>query len=210
MSHAAFDNEHRLTTDRITKRKEGKVTIEVALFLSLKSLALSVLSLGTRMVSYCTLTGTAGTDPPDYAILSASTHGLMEEEGEGAGRGRKGTSNSEGGDDDVTIILSPTSLPSPKDSISSAAKSSFAILSAEDGKVMYTFVPNTPTAYSDIDRAVPSTPTHFFCAEGLNVLSGESPLFASEGLSLSLKRCSNARCCVTAINGCTTTSSCMA
>ena len=189
MSHAAFDNEHRLTTDRITKRKEGKVTIEVALFLSLKSLALSVLSLGTRVVSYCTLTRTAGTDPPDYAILSASTHGLMEEEG--AERGRKGTSNSEGGDDDVTIILSPTSLSSPKDSISSAPQSSFAILSPEDGKVMYTFVPNTPTAHSDIDRAVPSSPTHFFSAEGLNVLSGESPLFSSEGLSLSLKRCSN-------------------
>lgn len=191
MSHAVFDSEHRLTTDRITMRKEGKVTIEVALYLSLKSLALSVVSLFNRVVSCCSLNRTVDRDPPDYALVSASTHGLMDGEGEGTG-GKGGVLN---GEEDVTIILSPTSLysPTPKDAISSAPKSSFAILSVEDGKVMYTFVPNNPTAHSDIDRAVP-TATPFFRAEGLNVLSGESPLFASEGLSLSLKRYSNIYC----------------
>lgn len=188
MVHAAFDNEHRLTTDRITKRKEGKVTIEVALLQSLKSISLSVSSLVTRLIAYCASMRTTGTEPVDYAMLSASTHGLIEG---GAGGRRRGASNSEiTEDDDVTITLSPTSLhPIPNATSSPIAKSSPTSIRPDDGKVIYTFVPNTPSAYSDLDRALPAAP--FFQAEGLNVLSGETPLFAPEGLALSLRRYGN-------------------
>jgi hypothetical protein len=109
MTHAAFDNEHRLTTDKITKRTEGKVATEVALYQSIKSLILSIISLcyqishawntgsmssllsifqsngnatdaaGSQMGSVKKRGREEGRGPVDYNMLPGSTHGLMDE-----------------------------------------------------------------------------------------------------------------------------------
>jgi hypothetical protein len=203
MTHAAFDKEHRLTTDRITKRVEGKVTIEVALLLSLKGMFLGIFAaflaavkaypIGGRGSVPGTETAVPGRsrskiDSSAYESVSVSRHGLMaEEEKDGGTDGdsdremelvREGSST----DDDVTIILSPQSLIADV----SQSKSPFTILPCEDGRVTYTFLTNTPTAHTDLERS--QSQETLFKADGINVLSGEANLFSSEGLTLVLKR----------------------
>ena len=255
MTHAAFDNEHRLTTDKITKRTEGKVATEVALYQSIKSLILSMISLFyqishawntgtmTSLLSIYQTNGSAsdvagsqmgsvkkrgreqGRGPVDYNMLPGSTHGLMDE-GEIYGNGivenedenedenengiengsddkfkikngSRNESKSENGsmsvddDDEVTINLSPSKSPmhalNGKSTTLSSSPSSSSIDIIDSGKTSYSFLPNTPTAHTDIENTAPSSEI-FFKAEGINVLCGESNLFSSDGLMLQLRR----------------------
>lgn len=253
MTHAAFDNEHRLTTDKITKRTEGKVATEVALYQSIKSLILSIINLFyqilhawntgtmTSLLSIFQSNGSAsdvagsqmgsvkkrgreeGRGPVDYNMLPGSTHGLMDEgriygkeENEDENdndtengiengshnknrikNGSKNESKGENGnmsvddDDEVTINLSPSKSPmhalNGKSSTLSSSPSSSSIDIIDTGKTSYSFLPNTPTAHTDIENTAPSSEI-FFKAEGINVLCGESNLFSSDGLMLQLRR----------------------
>lgn len=217
MTHAAFDKEHRLTTDKITKREEGKVTIEIALLLSLKAMFVGIYATLTAAVNALTEAiqargsapgtalagrGTFKNDTSDYEAVSVSRHGLMAEEEKDGDRDmdregnrdrnrdgeedlvREGSST----DDDVTIILSPLS-PIPAQHPSKIPSS---VLYPDDGKVAYTFLNNTPTAHTDLER--PQSLGHFFKAEGINVLSGDANLFCADGLTMVLKRC--VLCCI--------------
>lgn len=249
MTHAAFDNEHRLTTDKITKRTEGKVATEVALYQSIKSLILSIISLFYQ-ISHAWNTGTMtsllsifqsngsesdvagrqmgsikkrgrdkGRGPVDYNMLPGSTHGLMdegriyakeenEEDNENDGieigsdkekkmkNGSRNENKSENrnmsvdDDDEVTINLSPSKSPmhaiNGKSTTLSSSPSSSSIDIVDSGKTSYSFLPNTPTAHTDIENTVSSE--IFFKAEGINVLCGETNLFSSDGLMLQLRR----------------------
>jgi hypothetical protein len=250
MTHAAFDNEHRLTTDKITKRTEGKVATEVALYQSIKSLILSIISLFYQ-ISHAWNTGSMtsllsifqsngsendvtggqmgsvkkrgreeGRGPVDYNMLPGSTHGLMDEgriygkeeneddnenengienESDSKNRIKNGSRNESKGengnmtvddDDEVTINLSPSKSPmhalNGKSSTLSSSPSSSSIDIIDSGKTSYSFLPNTPTAHTDIENAVSSE--IFFKAEGINVLCGETNLFSSDGLMLQLRR----------------------
>ena len=253
MTHAAFDDEHRLTTDKITKRIEGKVATEVALYQSIKYLALNTIncvyhvSVACSTGSYTSIlsafqsnvSGSSGGrggsgggggsqagnvkkrsrgegrgegrgGPIDYNMLPGSTHGLMDEgriygkeenennnenENENGGRDEskreKNDLNSNNDDDEVTVALSPSSSPMHKrNGISStiipSSSSSSSIDVSENGKTTYFFLPNIPTAHTDIENLISSE--IFFKAEGINVLCGETNLFASDGLMLHLKR----------------------
>lgn len=254
MTHAAFDNEHRLTTDKISKRTEGKVATEVALYQSIKGLIMSMISLFyqishawntgtmTSLLSIFQSNGSAsdiaggkmGNDkkrgreegrgrPVDYNMLPGSTHGLMDEgriygkeenendeneNGNGKGiengsdnknemkNGHRKESKSENGkmsaddDDEVTINLSPSKSPmhalNGKSSTLSSFTSSSSIDIIDSGKTSYSFLPNTPTAHTDIENTISSDV--FFKAEGINVLCGETNLFSSDGLMLQLRR----------------------
>jgi Uncharacterised protein family (UPF0014) len=204
MTHAAFDKDHRLTTDRITMRVEGKVTIEVALLLSLKGMlqgifaaflaAVKASPIGARGIVSGTGITVSGKSRPkvdssDRESVSVSRHGLMADEEKGGGRDgyiememelyREGSST----DDDVTVILSPHSLVADV----SRSKSPFTVLPCADGKVTYSFLSNTPTAHTDLER--PQSLGPIFKADGINVLSGEENLFCSDGLTMVLKRC---------------------
>lgn len=183
MTHAAFDNDHRLTTNRIVKRVEGKVTIEVALLMSILGMFSTVkdiiIACRDRMTSITPeSTGMSRERSGNYAQLP--------------GMGGKGKAQSESSmeDDDVTIILSPSVLH-PHTASLSTGLSSKALLTVDsggpdDGKVSYSFILNTPTAHTDLEREL--SPDPLFQAEGINVLSGTTNLFSSDGLTLNLRR----------------------
>ena len=232
MTHAAFDDEHRLTTDKITKRIEGKVATEVALYQSLKYLTSVTINLVYQISAACSTgsyssilsvfqsnvverdvgVGQAGNvkkrgrregrGPADYNMLPGSTHGLMDEgrifgkeeheNGHGSRNGskRENADTNTDNDDEVTITLSAPLSPIHKTddaaSVLSPSSSSSSIDDFENGKTTYSFLPNTPTAHTDIEVSVSSE--LFFKAEGINVLCGDMNLFSSDGLMLQLKR----------------------
>ena len=254
MTHAAFDYEHRLTTDKITKRIEGKIATEVALYQSIKYVTLNTIncvyhvSVACSTGSYTSILSAfqssvigsgggggggrggglgqagdvkkrgregrgEGSDrgrvPIDYNMLPGSTHGLMDEgriygkeENENNNQNENGSrneskrekndlNNNNNDDDEVTITLSPSSSPMhTKKGISStltpSSSSSSSIDVSESGKTTYSFLPNIPTAHTDIENSISSE--IFFKAEGINVLCGEVNLFSSDGLMLQLKR----------------------
>ena len=53
VSHAAFDSEHRLTSNLIIKRKTGKINIEIALFQSIKTLSLTIYNFFKFLILQC-------------------------------------------------------------------------------------------------------------------------------------------------------------
>ena len=203
MTHAAFDKEHRLTTDRIMMRVEGKVTIEVALLLSLKAMFLGIFAALAAAVKAFPMGGRGsvpGTAAPsrsrskmgtsEYEAVSVSRHGLMADEEKDGDIDRerdrdmyvKFADDGSNTDDEVTIIVSPH-LNAPAAATSKIPPS---MLPPDDGKVTYSFLNNTPTAHTDLERTQSLGP--FFKADGINVLSGESSLFCSDGLTMVLKR----------------------
>ena len=219
MTHAAFDKEHRLTTDRISMRAEGKVTIEVALFLSLKSMFLRIFSALKAAAKAFPVPvpavarvreGSSGAVRPsrrtaksgslDYESVSISAHGLLvDEEGDSGADREAGRERDRDRDRDEEVL---TECSSTDDNITIVLSplslhpgippnSSIPAPLSDSGKATYSFLCNSPTAHIDLERA--QSLEAFFRADSINVLSGEANLFCSDGLTMTLKRFSTSQ-----------------
>ena len=159
ITKGVFDNEHRLTEGRIIKRSTGKMGIEQVVYRSIISFCNFI---GSKLKTCCSC---FGSNRSQYeGIELNSVHG--------------GDSNSN--IDDTIVFESNQKLH--KDTNGSKDEEKNGILnvkklSFETGRVIITQLANTPLTRSDIDRTLSLNNDILFCTTGLNVLSGEIPLF---------------------------------
>ena len=230
MTHAAFDEEHRLTSNRIVKRAEGKVTIEMAVLLSLKSSFVGTFSSISNIINKCkcliyhlnpTSSSCSSSSPSstslstsgqrglvlggvgaDYKMApnGSSSHGFLDTETDVEAKEEEVDAVKDKIADVTTILGAKDPMLTSVEHISPQKSSIFQTIQIEkkkmlameqklccNGKVSYVFTPNIPQCNGDLEKSL--SPDPFFRADGINVLSGEYPLFCANGLMLELRRC---------------------
>ena len=190
MKHGAFDEEHRLSTNKIIKKLEGKITIEIAVlkfFQSTFFISIEIASnifnryLISRFTSSSShgeeLRSDSGNPPTDFDLLpnGSSSHGFLSTE-----REREieiGTVT----DDDVTISFGGKNPILFSEKILGNVPESTG-----NNKASHILSENVPDGHLDLEMEL--SPDAFFNAEGINVLSGNIPLFDENGLKIQLRR----------------------
>ena len=188
MKHGAFDEEHRLSTNKIIKKLEGKVTIEIAILRFFQSTFFTSIEIASNFfnryfISRFTsssghgdeLRSHSGNPPTDFDILpnGSSSHGFLSTEREV----EIGTVT----DDDVTITFGgKNSILLPQKILGNVPESN------GNNKASHILSENVPDGHLDLEMEL--SPDAFFNAEGINVLSGNIPLFDQNGLKFQLRR----------------------
>ena len=187
MKHGAFDEEHRLTNNKIIKKLEGKITIEIAIWRFFKSILFTSIHIGSNffnrflMSHFTSSSGREGLGSDsvrptaDYEMVQngLSSHGFLSTETEI----EIGTVT----DDDVTITFGG------KNSISTTQKVQGSVPeSTRAKKASHVLSENVPDGHLDLEMEL--SPDAFFKADGINVLSGDIPLFDGNGLMIQLRR----------------------
>jgi hypothetical protein len=140
MTHGVFDNEHRLTNDKVKKRLEGKITIEYALFLSIKGFLISTYNLVNKLIFQREIID--GSVSPGYEKIDlTSTHGFSVENQE---NGKIDDKLSSSVDDEDEIVFN--------------ALDNKEVRGIDDGKVTYSILSNTPTGHMDLERPLERAP----------------------------------------------------